>query len=222
MSELNRNGIFLVEDVSWKLTVVFVFLFWVWVCFFLAVNWHTPSVHMLLILPVWSDQSIFPQDFPVCCSLPHPWDFCSWRCSVRAACSFPNLQQNFCWPVNKCELCPPQCRRSGSRGWSWGNPRDSLVVAASGNLVQYSWGFCLWPCLAEPVVRDGLAGTLGNSILHCSASEKRVKKRLYWCAWKIWSGWCLFSLLCFFCATHGCRVQQWLSINFLLIDWKLN
>lgn len=119
--------------------------------FFLAVNWHTPSVHMLLMLPVWSDQSIFfPQDFPVCCSVPHSQGFCSMEMLSESCPFFPKCCSRICaglWIKVSCALAAQlavasvpgkeeQCRRSVSRGCSWGNPRDCLTVAARGNLVQ--------------------------------------------------------------------------------------
>lgn len=71
-----------------------------------------------------------------------------------------------------------QCRKSVSRGWSWGNPKDCLVVAACGNLVQQHLGIlsvtmsACKACGQRWAVWD--VGQLKCSA--CCTSEKKGKK----------------------------------------------
>lgn len=74
-------------------------------CFFWAVNWHTLSVPMPLMIkginmPLikWFDQSIsLPERHcSAYCFMPHPQElFAIWRCSVRAAQPFPSGAMEF-------------------------------------------------------------------------------------------------------------------------------
>lgn len=116
MSEFKWNGFFLIEDVLWKLTVVLVF-------YILAVNWHTP-VHMLLILPVWSDQSIFPCGLLSATFL----GFLLPEMLCESCPFFPKSCSRICaglWIKVSCSLGVSErgaVQRSGSRGWTGGTP----------------------------------------------------------------------------------------------------